>query len=481
MSLLAFCIGLGLPTVAGWLLLRIAEGSAPVLLRTERWLAGFVLGPTLVFWLVFVLHVTVGLPLSRWGFLGVEGVVLLLLAAAWYRRTPTGTAPEPPSQPRWKYEPLLWALLALAIVKVLLAGTTFLLLTPTYVDDALDNWNLRGKMFYEDRALTLAMPGEDPILSQKGISSYPPTVPLLKASLAAIAGRWSESLINGVHLLWFAAGAGLLFSIARRMLGRSWGLLAAYAYLAMPLATMHGTNPYADIFVSLHVFLTVGFLLSALREQDTARRRSWFLLLGIACAALSFTKNEGIILYLPPILLILGIALLLRLRTHIQSFASVLRSFAFILIPLAAVALPWLLFKWSHGLTFGNAKPVGSFAIYWRENVLQSVGVNTFLEGNWLFLIPLLLGLLAWRWRAAWRTNLPLTAFVAIVYCGQLMIFLFTDLAAEALMQTGYARGLVQLLPCLVLLTTLLLADAWKAVFLNPWQATAPSSETTRN
>jgi 4-amino-4-deoxy-L-arabinose transferase-like glycosyltransferase len=278
--------------------------------------------------------------------------------------------------------------------------------------------------------------------------------------MAAIAGDWNDPLANAPHLAWFAASATLLYFAVRRFLPRHWAVLAAYGYLSLPLATMHGTNPYADVFVSAHVFLAASWTLAALKERDAARSRAWFLLTGVALGALSFTKNEGVIVYAPPLVLVLCVALALRWKSGAAGLRSVSGSLARLAAPFLLVALPWLAFKWAHGLTFGNAKPVSDFTFHWRDNVLLSVAVNTFLEGNWLLLFPLAFVLPLWRRRAAWRTYLPLTAFVCIVYFGQLAIFLFTDLAVEALMQTGYARGIIQLMPCIVLLTALLLADA---------------------
>lgn len=460
MNVLAFAIGLSLPAACGWLLLRLSEGNAPVLGRAERWAAGMIAGGTVMMAFVFTLHATLGMPLGVLGFLGVELGTLALLGTLWRMRRPTGTVPALPASGRSRFEPLAWILLSFAIAKVALAALTFLVLTPTFLDDTLDNWNLRGKVFYEDRALTLALPGEDPIASPKGVSSYPPAVPLLKASLAAIAGSWSDPLANAPHAAWFAGVCVLLYASVRRVLARGWALLAVYGYLSLPLAVMHGTNPYADVFVSAHVFLAASWTFHALRERDAARARSWWLLTGVALGALSFTKNEGLIVYTPPLLLIAATAFALRWRSGAMNVRGITDSLLRALVPLCVVALPWLAFKWSNGLTFGNAKPFSAFTIHWRENVLMSVGVNTFLEGNWLLLFPLLFLLLCWRWRAALRAYAPLTAFVGIVYLGQMSLFLFTDLAVEALMQTGYARGLIQLMPCIVLLTVLLLHDA---------------------
>jgi hypothetical protein len=83
--------------------------------------------------------------------------------------------------------------------------------------------------------------------------------------------------------------------------------------------------------------------------------------------------------------------------------------------------------------------------------------VNTFSEGNWLLLFPLFFGLLAFRWRDAFGWLLIPTMFFLFVYVGQALLYLFTSLSREAILQTGYARGLIQLMPLIVMLTILLL------------------------
>jgi len=117
-------------------------------------------------------------------------------------------------------------------------------------------------------------------------------------------------------------------------------------------------------------------------------------------------------------------------------------------------------FKLMNGLTFGNAKPIGGTSLSWQEGVLNAVWINTFFEGNWIFLFPLLIGLLIAQHKKALRTSLmALSSFIIIVYGGQLFIFLFTTVSAEALRQTGYARALVHLVPIATVLVTVLLRD----------------------
>jgi 4-amino-4-deoxy-L-arabinose transferase-like glycosyltransferase len=398
---------------------------------------------------------TFGLSLLIIG--GIPAIVL------WLRRhtipAPLPMLPATHRLPRWALV-LVWILGIWTVLKIAAASVTFLLLTPTYLDDTLDNWNLRAKVFYVDKALTLVMPNEDPIASPLGVSSYPPSVPMTKAWFAFLNGEWNDPLVNAIHAAWLLIALVLVYGCVRRLSSRWTALLAVYGLASLPLYLMHGTNTYADCFLSAHVFAAAGLLLHAWLTPDPKRMRAFLRLAAIAMAVLPFTKNEAMLIYLPVLLLTaLGIILVRRREGTVASGA-------FILGTLAVVAVPWLAFKWLNGLTFGNAKAFTSFQIAWHPEAAFAVMVNTLFEANWLLLFPLLLVLLIWKFRAAFRDYLPLTAFFLTVYLGQMMLYFFTSLSVEATMQTGYARGVIHLSPVATVLAVLLLEQTmgtWKA------------------
>jgi hypothetical protein len=91
--------------------------------------------------------------------------------------------------------------------------------------------------------------------------------------------------------------------------------------------------------------------------------------------------------------------------------------------------------------------------------------VNTFFEGNWNLLFPLLLLLVALARKRLFSSTLaPLSFFVLAAIALQAGLFLFTSLSVEALKQTGLARGFVQLAPLVTMLTVLLLREEMKKV-----------------
>ena len=165
MILLWLIPGLFLPTVTGWLITQILEGRTPVLFQYERWVLGFVLGLTFTMFMTFLLHVTTGLPLSRMGYLLVQLLLVAITGILWLRLKPhTDTALPTPHAlhptPRWARTAII-LLIIWTIVKLLSTQATFLLLTPPYHDDAVDNWNFRGKVFFVEQRIQLELPDEE--------------------------------------------------------------------------------------------------------------------------------------------------------------------------------------------------------------------------------------------------------------------------------------------------------------------------------
>lgn len=460
MTLLFLPIGLLLPTLIGWLTLAILQRRKRVLFRIEQWTMGCILGLIMSALVHFLGNALMGLPFDRWSMLGMNVAIVVLLAIiAHVTGSLKNTAPaQLASQPLSRLAKIIAIILGMwCTAKILIAASVFLVLTPTYLDDTVDNWNLRAKVFFYDQTLTLVMPTEDPATSPMGVSSYSPAVPLMKTSLAAIAGEWNDALVNALHIVWYIAALILLYYGLRRMMTRGWALLGTYILASMPLYLMHGTNPYADAFVSVHVFAAVSMLFFFFRETDADARTSFMHIGAFAAGILPFTKNEGLLLYLPPLMLILCIGLFLHIRAQRSTMRDGINTLLWYGLCIGALALPWLIFKWSNGLTFGNAKSISGIGIAWQEGVMTAWWINTFFEGNWLLLFPLLVGLLIVRGKTAIRSYAVPVCFFLIVYIGQMLLFLFTGLSAEARMQTGLARGVIQLLPVIVFITTVLL------------------------
>lgn len=458
MTLLALLVGLIPVTAIGWMTLRLLEGKTPVLDRYERVLCGFALGTAVAMFAVFTVHHYAGVALTWWSILAIEAALCAVLGAGYsvLPHAPSAAPPMPAVLPASRPVRLALCLFVLWTLAKIAAGLFVSFTTPTFYDDAMDNWNYRAKVYAELGRIPLALPPHETV---DPLTSYPPAVPLIKAHLAMLRGEWSDGVANAPHTFWLLAAGGILWFLLRRRTNGAWALLGAAVYWSLPLVLMHGTNPYADVFLSLHYLCATHFLLIALGGKTAEESLSGLRLAVLPMALLPFTKNEGFALYLPSALLLLAATGWILVRDKRVSPRTLVKTGAWLAGLLGLVLASWIGYKVMNGLTFGNAKGLSGIFAGWQENVLLAITINTFLEGNWLLLFPVLTGLLLLRIRdllpPSWLTVLALS--VLVPYGAQLLLFLFTVLSAEALMQTGYARGLIHIMPLTVALTVILL------------------------
>jgi len=460
-TILVLLFGFALPSLLGWLLLLHAEGRTIVLGRAERIVWGMALGPTLMMLLVFLLHVLGIVSLTLLGFLIPTVLLIIGLAFLAHRRTllwPRDAHSEYREEKRAPWKTALLAVLILWTAFKLFAGAYDLWNVPTYWDDSFNNWNMRGKVFFVKKSLELQYVTENDVQQiLGGVSSYPPTVPLVKTWLSSLRGSWQEPLVNSVHFVWFLILLASMFLFVSRMQGKTRGWIAVYALTSLPLLLIHGTNPYADIFVGMHVFLASICLLQ-LSNATTHTVRPWMMLSGITIGTLVFTKNEALLLY-TPVLIVLSLWQLWRqCRVGKSEAKACVRTLIIFLGIIALVVVPWLGFKWMQGLTFGNAKAVGDTVLMLNQRAAHAIWFSLSKEANVLLLPLFLMGSLLLKYRTAFRLPLlSLTLFVLLIFVMQSGLFIFVQaLANEAIKQTGLARGLVHIAPSALLLLFLL-------------------------
>ena len=451
MTYLWIPIGLILPTFSGWCVLRLLEGRTPVLFSGERVVSGLSIGIVMSMFVTFLATLIGLIPLTLLGMGVVQIVCALACGIPWFiRRSQFPKSPIQSHKPLVLWQKILTGILSVWIVCKLAAGFIFLI-GPPYYDDVMTNWNMRGKEFFVQHQLFFEIES----VKSNGVHSYPQAVPLIKTWFANLNGQWHEGLVNSIHIIWYVCILLLLFYALRRLLSLPWALLGTYMLSSIPLFTMHGMVAYTDLYLSLLLFLSVSFLFFAVRT--TGEKRLSFLRLGaLATGVLVYTKNEALLLHIPPVVLLLLLSFWFarfarsEIRIAIQWYA----------LCIAAFLIPWLLFKWHFGLSFGNAKSISDFSLEWHEGVLQTIAANTLLEGNWSLLPVLCTGLCLVKWRSiVWSPLGIIFGFVFAVWLGQLPIYMFTPLFTEALNQTGYARGLIHMVPLAIFGTVLLLEN----------------------
>ena len=471
MFIIIFLLGFLPLLLAGWLAVRALEGKSSMLTRFERIVYGSVIGPVLVMEIVFLLNITHVLRLHLPAYLISLLIVIVPLGfLEWKKRRPsesfessTSFGSSPSSlKPLSRRTIVILSLLGVWLLLKSLAGFTILLGDPSYNDDVFDNWHYRAKILHHEQMLVIDQ--ENP-----GVTAYPPTVPMLKVWFALVNGGWNEQLAGMLSPLSYLLALALAWCALWRSVGRNWAIVGVYLLSSIPLLWMHGFTPYVDLFVAIHLAAAVLPLLHNLESTSEKDRSAWLRIGALSAALLPMIKNETLLMHLPPVLLLAaGVILwsLMKRKLTMRSARSPVIAYGTIV---AAILLPWLLYKWSNNLTFGNAKGIGGMELVWQQNVLKSLFITWTLEANFLLLPGLLLGLLIVRFKKAFLSPaVVLTAFTLIVLCGILSIFLFTGLSAEALQQTGSARGVVQLLPLMVILVTLLIADVYRATLGKP-------------
>ncbi|TSC57156.1 MAG: hypothetical protein Greene041662_1048 [Candidatus Peregrinibacteria bacterium Greene0416_62] len=465
MFVLFFLIGLLPLLLVGWLAVRALEGTILILSRVERFIYAAILGPTVLMEIVFLLNAAHILRLNLFGYL--TGLLLLIipLGLLELRRrrissesSASSASSESSSPFRFPKNKLALTLLIIAGLWFLLkfaAGMTILMSDPAYNDDVFNNWHFRAKTLHHEEMLVLK--ADNP-----GVTAYPPTVPMIKVWLVLINGEWNDRLAALTSPLWYLLALALVWCTLRRSLGRTWAIVGTYILGSLPLFLIHGSTPYADLFVALHIGVALLPLYNALTSNTEQERSVWLRIGALGTALLPMTKNEALLMHFPPILLIAAAVIVWSLLHGKLSLRAARSAILHYCIFVSAVLVPWLTYKWMNGLPFGNAKGISGMEIVWQESVLRSLFITWVLEANFLLLPGLLIALLIARYRTAFLTPaVTLTAFVLTAILGISMIFLFTGLATEALRQTGSARGVVQLLPVIVILVTMLLKDAW--------------------
>lgn len=465
MNILAFVIGVGITTSVGWLLIAIIEGKNPVLRATERISFAIILGPTLSMFIVFLAHIAGLTRLHLTGFLvPLVIAILLLTVGAWKRGGLRFTSDVQPmtntvAYPTWVKTGVL--VLCIWTALKIIAGAYDIVSVPTYWDDSFNNWNMRGKIFFVTQELTLEIPAGNGITTAaEGVSSYPPMLPMMKTWLSVIRGEWSEPLVNGLHLIWFFGLIAAVYLLLRRSFDRVVSGLGVWACVSLPLVLIHGTNPYADIFVAAHIVIVMTCVLGIRRTTSVEGRAPWIYLFFVSIGLLALTKNEALVLHIP--LLILSTFLLGIWPHAFGSWSSDKKTIFIGLSGALALALPWIFFKWANGLTFGNAKSLSGISLSFNPVVIKAIWFHLTSEPNWL-LLPLALPLsLVAAGKRFWLTpEAVIAAFVFADIALQFCLFIMVpSLGNEAINQTGLSRGLLHIAPLAIILVIFAMRSA---------------------
>lgn len=280
-----------------WLL---GTGAISILL----WLCGScVAGPVLQL-VVTALCVTLGL--AGW--------------SAIRRSTSACTLPRPRNFLEW----------TLAAVLALEVGIVFCvaLKTPLGWDGLLD-WEIKARYAFLNGAVLPAHYYD----SGRAFShpDYPPAIPFTELWLYLWMGAAHQFWIKTIFPMFYAAGAGLLALLCRRLTGRTWaGYVVAALFFFVPQATLRmggAVYGYVDFPISVLYLAAIGYLLCWIKSQSACH----FRIYAVCLALLPWFKREGAILWL--IAALAGAAIILTQRKS--------RTMLLALVPGAIMIMAW--------------------------------------------------------------------------------------------------------------------------------------------
>ena len=336
--------------------------------------------------------------------------------------------------------------LGLLILSVLIrAAASFWQITniPTYDFDAWNNWNLRAKVIYTEKTIPLA--AGDTFRLGGGISSYPLNDSLFKVWLAAAAGGFEDRYINLASLFYYLILLAVFYFSLPPQINRGLKLLAAYLLSSLPLVYFHSQVPYADLLFSIFLFLSVASLFYYL----AGRGNSFYYFSGIALAFSIWTKNEGLSIILP-LMIITTVTLLILKKVQLKHF---LLSWFFAALTIA----PWLFFRTINNLYFLSGDS-STFNLVFNSQFIVEIISSIFLRSHFNFLWLLVFMVMILNFKGIWsefsRRYLLIT--LAALFLFYNVVILFTD---KALDLSALARINLQLAPLGVLFLTFFFQD----------------------
>jgi hypothetical protein len=268
--------------------------------------------------------------------------ILVLTIITWRRGNITIQKLEI-AKPKW-YEWILFVSIGEKIIFVMWK----LLQTPLFFDDAMTHWSGRARSLFGSVNWSLN-PDSSVFLGYTGSKHYPLATPIWRTVTAIFNGSWNDIIGRVDGLIYFIAIILTVWYTVWRFSQKRWlSAIAAFIISALPLQVWHAGAGYSDIAVEAFAVASLAALL----------RKEWFLA-GVLAAGTAWSKNDGLVLYIPGLLVMT--AILQFSQQGIKEFKWFKKEQWQNIVCFSAgviTLMPWLIFKYinSLGTTPGNQK-----------------------------------------------------------------------------------------------------------------------------
>lgn len=341
----------------------------------------------------------------------------------------------------------------------LLAGISFqvlyalfkALVKPEDSFDAIGNFAFKAKMFFESGRIPFELFVNKSMDIQHG--DYPLFIPLSEAWTYMFIGGWNDLLVKALFPAFFVALLVIFYFTLRRLIGARLALVSAFFLATIPHFLNYAAIGYADFAVAM--FYSASFLYMFL--WIAYKRENRYLLLAALLAILSmWTKNEGVLLSLISISILMFFAILER-REIAANEISGIACFSVLVIVYGVL---WFVFIHSVGLSneFINKDTIkASLAIHNLGRIpliLNDYQKHIFGPKKWnISLLVFFAGLILYFKEAFNGYAKYITLSILFAFLGYGVFYLFTPLEIHYHLQTAGSRVLLHFLPVVVFWT----------------------------
>lgn len=298
----------------------------------EKYVVGFILGIAVNSFLLFIFGWT-QIHMSTVKFVDV-GILLVLTFLNYRKDIWKRLLPPAFRMPEFtKRDLIVIPFLLLILFKVFFSFFNSVNV-PSYFDDEKGNWNIKSKTIYNVGIIS-TVSTDEAYLGGGGHKGYPLNFTLYKVYVADFMGTWDESYTNLITFIIFNL---VVLLVILSFPNRTLGIIAGYLIYSIPLIVWHSGTAYYDLVYASFYLLSIMFFMRYVEKQDNI----FLILIGILLYSAIFTKNEGMILVTPSILLWLGYYLFRE---------NALKKLLYVAIPMSFI-IPHMIFRWIYNLPF---------------------------------------------------------------------------------------------------------------------------------
>ncbi|MBI5186034.1 MAG: glycosyltransferase family 39 protein [Nitrospinae bacterium] len=394
-TLLLFFTGLSLPLFSGYVIVAFIEKKERVFSYGEKFLLSFALGTGTLTVYMLCLGIA-GLSYSKGHFVPYLIAFILGCLCLFSQGRPVFFRGEASSNSEGGENKVPLTLAQKILTGVFLSIMAFklvfvashVLYMPTCFDDAFTHWNLRAKIIFYEGKLSMD-PESESFLGGSHKKHYPLYIQLLKAYVMTAIGRWSEPAAKLLSSLYGFLLLATVYVHLKGVRSRFVPFLAVYLLASVPFFLVHSASNYADLTISFFLTSSAIYLCKWFDSGKGPHFIASACLLGVA----NLTKNEGLVLYTPSILLTLFLFLVSRKEKIMENFKKV----ALYMAAALAVDAVWIAIKWKFGLAFDQSDK--GTALEFHPEAFYHLYQKLFFEGEYdLFWLGLLLTIIAgWK------------------------------------------------------------------------------------